>query len=97
MWAAAWACKPHCWPTQSGLAMIPMVAGILSTSVGSGLGITRTGRYKIFPIIGAASLLVGLGLSLMALAYFFQRFVFRRGLPATSEPKEVAKTMEGDA
>lgn len=49
-------------PTASGLAMIPMVAGILSTSVGSGLGITRTGRYKIFPIIGAAMLLLGLGL-----------------------------------
>ena len=36
--------------------------------------------------------LVGLGLSLMALAYFFQRFVFRRGLP-----EEAEETTEGDA
>ncbi len=49
-------------PTESGLAMIPMVAGILVTSIASGHGITRTGRYKIFPIVGAACLLVGLGL-----------------------------------
>lgn len=49
-------------PTESGLAMLPMVLGILSTSVGSGLGITRTGRYRVFPIAGAGVLLLGLGL-----------------------------------
>ncbi len=47
-------------PTESGLAMIPMIAGILTASIGSGIGITRTGRYRIFPIVGAAVLLVGL-------------------------------------
>jgi EmrB/QacA subfamily drug resistance transporter len=47
-------------PTQSGLAMIPMVAGILSTSVTSGIAVSRTGRYRIFPILGAAVLLGGL-------------------------------------
>ena len=46
--------------TQSGLAMIPAVAGILLTSIGSGFLITKTGRYKIFPIIGSAVLLVAL-------------------------------------
>jgi EmrB/QacA subfamily drug resistance transporter len=41
-------------PTQSGLALLPMMAGILLTSIGSGQIMTRTGRYKAFPIIGAA-------------------------------------------
>lgn len=39
--------------TESGLAMIPMVAGILSMSITSGQLITRYGRYKIYPVIGA--------------------------------------------
>ena len=47
-------------PTQSGLAMLPMVVGLFVTSIGSGILITRTGRYKIFPIIGAAVLVVAL-------------------------------------
>ena len=41
-------------PTESGLALLPMMAGILLTSIGSGQLMTRTGRYKVFPIIGAA-------------------------------------------
>ena len=49
-------------PTESGLALIPMVLGILGTSIGSGLLITRTGRYRAFPIVGAGVLLLGLGL-----------------------------------
>ena len=44
-------------PTRSGLAMLPMVVGMFSMSITSGLLITKTGRYKIFPIIGAAILL----------------------------------------
>ena len=36
-------------PTESGLAMLPAVFGILTTSIVSGRLITRTGRYKIFP------------------------------------------------
>jgi EmrB/QacA subfamily drug resistance transporter len=47
-------------PTQSGLAMLPAVFGILTTSIVSGRLITRTGRYKIFPILGAAILIVAL-------------------------------------
>jgi EmrB/QacA subfamily drug resistance transporter len=47
-------------PTESGLAMLPMVLGILTTSIFSGRLITRTGRYKIYPIIGAAVLIVAL-------------------------------------
>jgi EmrB/QacA subfamily drug resistance transporter len=47
-------------PTESGLALLPAVLGILTTSIISGRLITRTGRYKIFPIIGAAVLMVSL-------------------------------------
>ena len=46
--------------TESGLAMVPMVAGILSLSITSGLLITRFGRYKIFPVVGAVILAVGM-------------------------------------
>ncbi len=49
-------------PTRSGLAMLPAVLGIFSTSISSGILITRTGRYKIFPIIGAAILVLALTL-----------------------------------
>jgi EmrB/QacA subfamily drug resistance transporter len=47
-------------PTRSGLAMVPMVAGILTMSIVSGLLVTKTGRYKIFPILGALLIIVGL-------------------------------------
>ncbi len=46
--------------TESGLALIPAVLGIILTSIGSGLLITRTGRYKIYPIVGAAVLFIAL-------------------------------------
>ena len=49
-------------PTVSGLAMLPMVAGIFSTSISSGQLITRTGRYKIYPVIGGAVIAVGVWL-----------------------------------
>jgi EmrB/QacA subfamily drug resistance transporter len=47
-------------PTESGLAMIPMIAGLLFMSILAGNLITRTGRYKVFPIAGAAVIIVGL-------------------------------------
>ncbi|GAA0358563.1 hypothetical protein GCM10009530_04760 [Microbispora corallina] len=49
-------------PTVSGLALLPAVLGIFSTSISSGQVISRTGRYKIFPIVGAAILLLALWL-----------------------------------
>jgi EmrB/QacA subfamily drug resistance transporter len=49
-------------PTVSGLYLLPMVLGLLFTSIGSGQLITRYGRYKIFPIIGTALLVVALAL-----------------------------------
>lgn len=36
----------------SGLLMLPMMVGLIGTSIVSGILITRTGKYRIFPIIG---------------------------------------------
>jgi EmrB/QacA subfamily drug resistance transporter len=47
-------------PTVSGLELVPMMAGMLTTSIASGQIISRIGRYKIFPIAGTAVLAVGL-------------------------------------
>jgi predicted MFS family arabinose efflux permease len=41
-------------PTESGLQTLPMTAGILVASMGSGILISKTGRYKRFPVIGLA-------------------------------------------
>jgi EmrB/QacA subfamily drug resistance transporter len=45
--------------TVSGLRTLPMVAGLLLTSMGSGVLVGRTGRYKIFPVVGTAVMFVG--------------------------------------
>ncbi|HYZ68775.1 MAG TPA: MDR family MFS transporter [Mycobacterium sp.] len=45
--------------TLSGLRTLPMVAGLLLTSMGSGVLVSRTGRYKIFPVFGTAVMLAG--------------------------------------
>jgi EmrB/QacA subfamily drug resistance transporter len=50
-------------PTQSGLLMLPFVGGMMMFSIVSGQLTSRTGRYKIFPLIGTA-LLVGASLLL---------------------------------
>ncbi|MEV6643476.1 MFS transporter [Amycolatopsis sp. NPDC051371] len=39
-------------PTESGLLMLPLMAGIMTSSIVSGRLTGRTGRYKIFPIVG---------------------------------------------
>jgi EmrB/QacA subfamily drug resistance transporter len=39
--------------TRSGLAMLPLVVGIFSTSISGGQIMSRTGRYKWMPIAGA--------------------------------------------
>ncbi|MGV0991899.1 MAG: MDR family MFS transporter [Mycobacterium sp.] len=44
--------------TVSGLRTLPMVAGLLITSIGSGALVGRTGRYKIFPVVGTAVMAV---------------------------------------
>ncbi|MEV7907863.1 MFS transporter, partial [Streptomyces anulatus] len=47
-------------PTLSGIHLLPMMAGMLVTSIVSGQVITRTGRYKAFPIAGGAITTLGL-------------------------------------
>ncbi|MFD9791233.1 DHA2 family efflux MFS transporter permease subunit [Streptomyces sp. NPDC059070] len=47
-------------PTMSGVHMLPMVFGMLLTSTASGQIVSRTGRWKVFPIAGTAVVTVGL-------------------------------------
>ncbi|MER6450950.1 MDR family MFS transporter [Streptomyces venezuelae] len=47
-------------PTMSGVHMLPMVIGMLITSTGSGQIVSRTGRWKVFPIAGTAVTAIGL-------------------------------------
>jgi EmrB/QacA subfamily drug resistance transporter len=55
-------------PSISGLLLMPMMLGMLATSVISGRMISRFGRYKLFPILGTATMTFGLGaLSLLAI------------------------------
>jgi EmrB/QacA subfamily drug resistance transporter len=49
-------------PTGSGLQILPLMGGLLITSISSGQIISRTGRYKPFPIAGTAIMVVGLAL-----------------------------------
>lgn len=49
-------------PTESGLMLLPMVAGIMTASIGSGQLISHTGRYKIFMQVGIVLSVVMLGL-----------------------------------
>ncbi|TPW78202.1 MDR family MFS transporter [Schumannella soli] len=46
-------------PTESGFAMIPMVAGLMTASIVSGQVISRTGQYRIFPVTGTAFTAIG--------------------------------------
>ncbi|MDT9683659.1 MDR family MFS transporter [Streptomyces sp. TRM76323] len=50
----------HISPTMSGVHMLPMVVGMLLTSTVSGQIVSRTGRWKVFPILGTAITTVGL-------------------------------------
>jgi EmrB/QacA subfamily drug resistance transporter len=47
-------------PTASGLEMLPMMGGMLTTSILSGQLISRLGRFRVFPIVGTAVMTVGL-------------------------------------
>jgi MFS family permease len=46
-------------PTGSGLRLVPLMVGLLVTSIGSGRVITRIGRYRPFPIAGTALMTLG--------------------------------------
>ena len=46
--------------TESGLLVVPMVAGLMLTSISSGRIISRRGKYRVFPIAGSLITTVGL-------------------------------------
>jgi EmrB/QacA subfamily drug resistance transporter len=48
--------------TNSGFTLLPLMGGLIGSSIITGLLVSRTGRYKIFMLIGSAILLVGLWL-----------------------------------
>ncbi|MFC8432958.1 MFS transporter [Streptomyces sp. NPDC057253] len=48
--------------TESGLLMLPMMAGIVGASVVCGQLISHTGRYKIWPVLGSALSALGMWL-----------------------------------
>ncbi len=47
-------------PTRAGLLTLPLMAGLMTGSITSGQVTSRTGRYKIFPVVGSAALVVGM-------------------------------------
>ena len=47
-------------PTKAGLLTLPMVLGLMVSSIVAGQFTSRTGRYKIFPIIGSVLLVIGM-------------------------------------
>ncbi|MCW1093742.1 MFS transporter [Streptomyces sp. RS2] len=47
-------------PTMSGVHMLPMVFGLLLSSTVSGQIVSRTGRWKVFPVAGTAVTTLGL-------------------------------------
>ena len=53
-------------PTASGLAMIPLILGLMTASIVSGQTIARTGKYRVFPITGTG---------LLVAAFFYMTFI----------------------
>ncbi|MBB3085087.1 MDR family MFS transporter [Geodermatophilus sabuli] len=52
--------------TVAGLQLIPLVAGIMVGAMSSGIAISRTGKYKAFPLVGIALMTIALvGMSLV--------------------------------
>ena len=46
-------------PTESGLLSLPMILGLMISSIASGQIIARTGRYRVFPTLGTAFMATG--------------------------------------
>ena len=75
-------------PTEAGLMMLPMVVGMLGTGMGVGFIISKTGRYKIYPLAGMLITTIGLYLfsrlqpstTLTTLGVFMFIFGFGLGL-----------------
>lgn len=46
-------------PTESGFLMLPMILGLMISSITSGQIIARTGRYRVFPTVGSGFMAAG--------------------------------------
>ena len=46
--------------TEAGLKLIPLMLGIVSTSIFSGKAISKTGKYKKFPVMGTTLMTIGI-------------------------------------
>lgn len=47
-------------PTSAGLQLLPLMAGLLGASIISGRRISKTGKWKIYPVIGTALATIGI-------------------------------------
>ena len=54
-------------PTEAGLLMLPMVAGLMTASITSGRIMSKTGKYRIFFNVGTGLLLIGYTYMLLVL------------------------------
>jgi EmrB/QacA subfamily drug resistance transporter len=83
-------------PTSSGFMMLPLVAGIMGASVLSGQLMSRTGRVRIFPLVGVCLMVVGLlalsriGADTPLWQVMCLMFVFGLGLGNTMQPLTLA-------
>ena len=62
-------------PTESGLMLLPMIVGLMVTSITSGQIISRTGRYKIFMQVGivvATAMVFGLSTLTPESSYMYE-------------------------
>ncbi|HEY8719811.1 MDR family MFS transporter [Pengzhenrongella sp.] len=79
-------------PTQAGLTLIPLTFGIMSGSIIAGQLTSRTGRYKIFPMLGTTLLALGalllsrLGPDTTLLTVGVYSALFGLGLGLTMQP-----------
>jgi len=83
-------------PTESGLSMLPLILGLIIASLVSGQITARTGRYRIFPVLGTLFTAVGF-LSLTLIRYetplwqiFAGMFVLGLGLGQLMQPLTLA-------
>jgi len=83
-------------PTNSGLQLLPLVVGLFGTSIAAGQIISRTGHYKMFPVVGTALaavgmwLLAGLGTHTSLWIVWVDTFVLGAGVGAVLQVLVVA-------
>ncbi|WP_283702589.1 MDR family MFS transporter [Corynebacterium diphtheriae] len=81
----------HMSPTKAGLTMITMMSGLMISSIGVGNLVSRTGRYKTFPLIG--QIITSIALVLLSRLHYndslvtvgIYMFIFGVGLGCTMQ------------